>query len=144
MATAASWVMKTPNVCGGDACIRKTRITVWGLVEYRKLGLPDGEILRRLPDLTTADLEAAWDYYQRNLEEIERALWENEAVMIEHDGKDVPTWFLVRGRRLGLSDEHIRESFEPPLSQSVLDAAWAKLRERPEEIEKALREHAGA
>ncbi|MBY0527748.1 MAG: DUF433 domain-containing protein [Gemmataceae bacterium] len=28
--TKESWVQKTPNVCGGDACIRNTRITVWG------------------------------------------------------------------------------------------------------------------
>ncbi len=27
-----SWVQKTPGVCGGDACIRNTRITVHGLV----------------------------------------------------------------------------------------------------------------
>jgi len=36
-----SWVQKTPNVCGGDACIRNTRITVHGLVHYRQLGLSD-------------------------------------------------------------------------------------------------------
>jgi uncharacterized protein (DUF433 family) len=141
---AASWISKTPNVCGGDACIRITRITVWGLVEDRKLGLSDEEILRRVLGLTAADLVAAWEYYRHNAEEINRALWENEAVMIEHDGKDVPIWLLVQGRRLGLSDEQIRESFEPPLSQSVLDAAWAKMREAPDEIETALRRHAGA
>jgi uncharacterized protein (DUF433 family) len=144
MTTAGSWISKTPNVCGGDACIRNTRITVWGLVEYRKLGLPDEQILRHVPDLSAADLEAAWEYYRQNPDEIDRALWENEAVMIEHDGKEVPTWFLVRGRRLGLSDEQLRDSFEPPLPQSALDAAWTELRQKPEEIETALREHAGA
>ena len=35
MATTASWISKRPNVCGGDACIRDSRITVWGLVAYR-------------------------------------------------------------------------------------------------------------
>jgi hypothetical protein len=30
-----SWVQKTPGVCGGRACIRNTRITVWGLVNFR-------------------------------------------------------------------------------------------------------------
>ena len=30
-----SWIKKTPNVCGGDACIRNTRITVYGLVHYQ-------------------------------------------------------------------------------------------------------------
>ncbi len=75
---AASWVQKTPGVCGGDACIRNTRITVWGLVAWRKLGLSDKEIVRRMPSLTLADLETAWDYYARNPEEIERTIQENE------------------------------------------------------------------
>jgi Protein of unknown function (DUF433) len=28
-------IEKTPNVCGGSACISGTHITVWGLVEAR-------------------------------------------------------------------------------------------------------------
>lgn len=73
----ASWVEKSPNVCGGDACIRKTRITVWGLVEWRSLGLSDAEILQHLPDLTEADLEAAWEYYDQHQHEIDQAIREN-------------------------------------------------------------------
>jgi uncharacterized protein (DUF433 family) len=65
-------------VCGGDACIRDTRLTVWGLVEWRQLGLSDEEVLQRVSGLTPADLEAAWDYYGRNREEIEQAIRENE------------------------------------------------------------------
>jgi uncharacterized protein (DUF433 family) len=76
--TEKSWIQKTPEVCGGDACIRNTRITIWGLVEWKKLGLTDAEILQRVRGLTVADLEAAWQYYDRNREEIERALRENE------------------------------------------------------------------
>ena len=33
-----SWVQETPGVCGGRACIRNTRITVWGVVNSRRLG----------------------------------------------------------------------------------------------------------
>jgi len=76
--SADSWVRKTPGVCGGDACIRDTRITVWGLVEWRRLGLPDAEILRRIQGLTPADLEAAWDYFDQHRDEIEQAIRENE------------------------------------------------------------------
>jgi type III restriction enzyme len=65
-------------VCGGDACIRDTRITVWGLVEWRQLGLSDEEVLQRVPGLTPADLEAAWEYYGRNREEIEQAIRDND------------------------------------------------------------------
>ena len=75
---SASWIQKTPGVCGGDACIRDTRITVWGLVQRRKHGLADAEVLRRVPSLTPADLEVAWDYYQSNRDEIEQAIRENE------------------------------------------------------------------
>ena len=75
---AASWVEKTPGVCGGDACIRKTRHTVWGLVEWRRLGLSDVEILDRHPDLTAADLDVAWKYDEQHREEIDRAIREND------------------------------------------------------------------
>ncbi len=72
-----SWIQKTPEVCGGDARIRNTRHSVWGLVEWRTLGLSDAKILEHHPDLTQADLEAAWAYYARNREEIVRAIQEN-------------------------------------------------------------------
>jgi uncharacterized protein (DUF433 family) len=43
-----SWVQNTPGVCGGDACIRNTRISAHGLVNYRKLGLSDQQILEAI------------------------------------------------------------------------------------------------
>ena len=73
-ATKKSWVQKTPNVCGGDACIRNTRITVHGLVHYRHLGLPDQRILEVIQGLTPDDLAAAWDYYASHPAEIEEAI----------------------------------------------------------------------
>ena len=72
--TAKSWVQKTPDVCGGDVCIRNTRHTVHGLVEWKKMGLKDARILEHHPDLTPADLEAAWAYYAEHPEEIEEAI----------------------------------------------------------------------
>jgi uncharacterized protein (DUF433 family) len=69
-----SWIEKTPGVSGGDACIRKTRHTVWGLVDWRNLGLTDDRIFQHHPDLTQADLDAAWAYYQQHQEEIDRAI----------------------------------------------------------------------
>jgi uncharacterized protein (DUF433 family) len=116
MTTAASWISKRPGRCGGDACIRDTRITVWGLVEYRRLGSADKDILRAVQGLTLVDLKAAWDYAAAHPGEIEKALWENEACMVEHDGRAVPSELVHRGRQLGLSDQEIRNAFEPPLS----------------------------
>jgi uncharacterized protein (DUF433 family) len=75
---STSWIQKTPNVCGGDACIRNTRHTVWGLVEWRRLGLSDTQILKRHPDLVAEDLDVAWAYAAHNEVEIEKAIRENE------------------------------------------------------------------
>jgi uncharacterized protein (DUF433 family) len=73
-----SWIEKTPNVCGGEACVRRTRHTVSGLVEWKQLGLSDEQILRQHPDLTLADLEAACSYWRQHPEEITEAVRANE------------------------------------------------------------------
>jgi uncharacterized protein (DUF433 family) len=78
MTTTASWISKKPDRCGGDACVRETRIPVWVLVGYRRLGMSDAKILEAYPTLTPADLHAAWDYASANAEEIDRAIRENE------------------------------------------------------------------
>lgn len=77
--TKKSWVQKTPGVCGGRACVRNTRITVWGLVSARRLGASDEQLLEGIVGLTPDDLVAAWDYYQRHPSEIDEDVRENEA-----------------------------------------------------------------
>ena len=76
--TTEALIQKTPNVIGGDACIRRTRIAVWMLVGYKNLGLSDDKILEAYPSLTRKDLKAAWDYYAANRAEIETAIREND------------------------------------------------------------------
>jgi uncharacterized protein (DUF433 family) len=71
-------IKKTPGVCGGDACIGNTRIPVWVLVGYRRLGSSDSELLKCYPHLTAADLVNAWAYADAYPEEIETAIRENE------------------------------------------------------------------
>jgi uncharacterized protein (DUF433 family) len=73
-----SWIQKSPGICGGEPCVRHTRHTVAGLVEWKKQGLTDARILEHHPDLTQADLEAAWAYYATHREEIEQAIKEAE------------------------------------------------------------------
>jgi uncharacterized protein (DUF433 family) len=73
----ASWIQKTPGVCGGAACIRNTRITVFGLVEWRRLGRTDAEILASIDGLTADDLVLAWEYAAMHQEEIEEAIRQN-------------------------------------------------------------------
>jgi uncharacterized protein (DUF433 family) len=71
-------ITKTPGLSGGEACIRGHRIPVWVLVNFRRLGGSDMDLLRRYPSLTPADLEAAWVYAAANPGEIDRAIRENE------------------------------------------------------------------
>jgi uncharacterized protein (DUF433 family) len=71
-------VRRTAGVCGGAARLRDTRHAVWGLVEWRRLGLSDAEIVKRNPDLTQADLNAAWAYYEQHREEVDQAIRENQ------------------------------------------------------------------
>jgi uncharacterized protein (DUF433 family) len=75
----ASWISKRPNYCGGDACIRDSRITVWGLVAYRRLGMSDEQIIQAVLGLTPADLEAACEYAVAHPDEIDQAIRDNEA-----------------------------------------------------------------
>ena len=78
MTMTASWISKKTDRGGGDACVRDSRIAVWVLVGYRRLGAPDAEILQAYPSLTQADLEAAWAYAAANPDEIDHALRDNE------------------------------------------------------------------
>jgi uncharacterized protein (DUF433 family) len=73
-----SWIQKTPGVCGGDACVRNTRHTVAALVQWRRLGLTDARILEHHPDLTQADLDAAWAYHEQHRQEIDEAIRADE------------------------------------------------------------------
>jgi uncharacterized protein (DUF433 family) len=127
-------IQKTPNVCGGAARVRRTRIAVWMLVLDWKLGMTDAQILDAHPDLTTADLEAVWNYYRANPVEIERAIRLNDTAGNVPAGAKPPAWIVVSARMLGLSDDEIREAFEPPLSTADLDAAWATYRTDPQQI----------
>ena len=79
MATTTSWISKRADRCGGEACIRDTRITVWGLVALRRQGASDEEIIEATGGLTPSDLEAAWDYEAANRGEIDQAIRDNEA-----------------------------------------------------------------
>jgi uncharacterized protein (DUF433 family) len=58
----SSKIPKKPDRGGGDACIRETRIPVWTVVNYRRLGASDARVLEAYPSLTPSDLEAAWEY----------------------------------------------------------------------------------
>ena len=68
-----------PNVCGGAACIVRTRIPVWLLEQSRRLGTSEADLLRDYPMLTAQDLAIAWSYVRSHREEIVQAIEANEA-----------------------------------------------------------------
>jgi uncharacterized protein (DUF433 family) len=68
-----------PDICGGEPRIVRTRIPVWVLVQARKLGTSEAEILRAYPTLRAEDLTNAWAYYRGHRDEIEQQIQENEA-----------------------------------------------------------------
>jgi uncharacterized protein (DUF433 family) len=72
-------ITKTPGVLGSAACIGARRIAVWMLVEARRLGYSDEELLQRYdPPLTAQELAAAWRYAEQHGEEIEANIRDNQ------------------------------------------------------------------
>ncbi len=71
-------IEKTPGVCGGDACIIRTRIPVWSVVRRIQMGFLDEEQLTSFPSLRKEDLHHARNYYRINKKEIDKQILENE------------------------------------------------------------------
>ena len=75
---AFAGIEKRPGVCGGDACVVRTRIPAWTLERYRRLGWTEAQILDNYPTLRAADLVNVWAYVDAHLDEIEAAIHEND------------------------------------------------------------------
>ena len=72
-------VESRPEVCGGEACVGRTRIPIWLLVQARRLGTGDIDILRSYPTLRVEDLVNAWAYARSHAGEIDQQIRDNEA-----------------------------------------------------------------
>jgi uncharacterized protein (DUF433 family) len=71
-------VRKTPDVCGGEACIRNSRIMVWLLVSLMRQGMTDDDLLANYPTLALEHLDAARAYCRQHPEEIDAAIAASE------------------------------------------------------------------
>ena len=71
-------IEKTTGVSGGEACIVRTRIPVWTLENYRRLGWTEVAVLENYPSLRAADLVNAGAYADSHEDEIEAAIRSNE------------------------------------------------------------------
>jgi uncharacterized protein (DUF433 family) len=67
------------GVAGGEPCIVRTRIPVWVLVQARRLGTSEADLLHAYPTLRAEDLANAWAYYRVHHDEIDLQIAENEA-----------------------------------------------------------------
>ena len=150
---------------GGEACVRRTRIAVWMLIESKQLGSTDAKLLHNYPALTADDLAAAWEYARVNRDEIEDAIRRNnedvaktlEAGMItatEAPIQKTPNvmggeacvrrtriavWMLVEAWGLGFSDEELLTHYVVPLGREDLSAARTYYAAHREEIDAAVR-----
>lgn len=70
-----------PGVCGGEACVVRTRIPVWVLEQARRLGVSEEQLLHSYPTLRTNGLANAWSYVRSHPDEIDRQIQENEALI---------------------------------------------------------------
>lgn len=68
-----------PDVMGGDPCIVRTRIPVWLLEQYRRLGTSEADLLASYPSLRAEDLVNAWAYARAHQDEIDRLIEEHDS-----------------------------------------------------------------
>lgn len=71
-------IASSPEILGGEPRIKGTRIPIWLLIQYQKLGASDVDLLQMYPTLKAEDLANAWVYYRTHVEDIERQITENE------------------------------------------------------------------
>jgi uncharacterized protein (DUF433 family) len=78
VANAWPGIERTTGVAGGEACVVRTRIPIWTLEQYRRLGWNEARILQSFPALRAADLVNAWAYADAHRDEIDAAVHANE------------------------------------------------------------------
>ena len=71
-------IESNPKVSGGEPCIVRTRIPVWVLVQARRLGTSEADLLRAYPTLRAEDLANAWAYERNHKKEIDAQIKANE------------------------------------------------------------------
>lgn len=72
------YISAKKEVCGGRSIIAGTRIPVWSIIKWYKLGMSIEEILREFPQLSPSQVHDTFSYYYDNPSEIEADIIENE------------------------------------------------------------------
>ncbi len=71
LTASSAGIEHQPEVMGGAACVVRTRIPVWLLVQLRRQGMSESDLLANYPILRAEDLCNAWAYAHNHLDEIE-------------------------------------------------------------------------
>ncbi len=77
-------IEKTPGVCGESACIVRTVIPVWLLVEAQQAGAKEADLLKSYPSHKGGRYDNTSAYFRANKEEIDSTISENEAIEGEY------------------------------------------------------------
>ncbi len=75
-------IVKTEGICGGSARIAGTRIAIWEIVWWHKLGWSEERISKKLC-LELEQVRAALKYYEKHREEIEKEIEQAEMLREE-------------------------------------------------------------
>lgn len=71
-------VYRRKDVCGGRSIVAGTRIPVWSLIKWYKLGMTVEDVMREFPQLSPSQVHDAFSFYYDNQDEIEKDIAENE------------------------------------------------------------------
>ena len=71
-------ISKDKEVCGNRSIVTGTRIPVWSIIKWYKLGMSVEDIIRDFSQLTPSQVHDAFSYYYDNQAEIENDIIENE------------------------------------------------------------------
>ena len=72
------YIEREKGVCGGRSLISGTRMPVWSIIKWYKVGMSVEDIMREFSQLTPSQVHDAFSYYYDNREEIERDIAEND------------------------------------------------------------------
>ena len=72
------YISKSKGVCGNRSIVTGTRIPVWSIIKWYRIGMSVEDIIREFPQLTPSQIHDAFSYYYDNQEEIEKDIVENE------------------------------------------------------------------
>ena len=81
-------IERRPGVQGGDPCIAGTRIPVWVLAAMHKQGDTVDDVLEAYPNLTAAQVHAAFSYYYDHRAELDAVIAAQNARHAEMRGAD--------------------------------------------------------